>query len=126
MKLPHDARSSNARDGERNEIDVQRIELPTGATIEVHVHSAPQPGAPLLKFPFGLEAEAARRLIRDGHLLVARIGRSDYARTADVAGLVNKLGELAPPRPKPVKVRAESPAEALANIAQAERRRGAR
>lgn len=126
MKLPHDTHASSDRDRERNEISVQRVDLASGGTIEVHVHAAPQPGPPLLKFPFGLEHEAARRLIRAGHLRVARIGRSDYARTADVAALVDKLAELVPSRPKPVKVRAESPSDALANIAQAERRRGAR
>ena len=64
-------------------------------TLIIRLPPAPAPTAPdeLLPFPFGkLERNAARALIRDGHLPVVKLGRKFYARRSDVLGLVEKLG----------------------------------
>lgn len=77
--------------------------------------------APLVAFPFGLEAEAARRVMRDGLLPHAKIGRKAYAKRADVLALVDVLATT--PRPKPVKApRAASTTDTLAALAVAERK----
>lgn len=121
-------RSSNAAmvPPERNTSSAE-VETDTTGAIVIRIHAAPQAqaGSPLVAFPFGLEAEAARRVMRDGLLPVAKIGRTYYARREDVAALVDKLAASSP-RPKPVKVGVADPASALASIANAERRRGAR
>ncbi len=74
-------------------------------SIVIRLPPPPPPSAPdeLLPFPFGnLERNAARALIRDGHLPVAKIGRKFYARRSDVLALVERLGE-AQVRATPVK-----------------------
>jgi hypothetical protein len=49
----------------------------------------------LVPFPFGLEQNAARRLIASGELRARKIGRRWYARRSDVLGLIDN----APPAP---------------------------
>jgi hypothetical protein len=74
-------------------------------TLVVRLPPPPASSAPdeLLPFPFGnLERNAARALIRDGHLPVAKIGRKFYARRSDVLALVDKLA-VVQARKAPVK-----------------------
>jgi len=64
-------------------------------TLVIRLPPAPAATAPdeLIPFPFGkLERNAARALIRDGHLPAVKLGRKFYARRSDVLGLVDKLG----------------------------------
>ena len=64
-------------------------------TLVIRLPPAPPPTAPdeLIPFPFGkLERNAARTLMRDGHLPVVKLGRKFYARRSDVLALVEKLG----------------------------------
>jgi len=64
-------------------------------TLVIRLPPAPAPTAPdeLVPFPFGqLERNAARALIRDGHLPVVKLGRKFYARRSDVLALVDRLG----------------------------------
>ena len=64
-------------------------------TLVIRLPPAQAPTAPdeLLPFPFGrLERNAARALIRDGHLPVVKLGRKFYARRSDVLALVDRLG----------------------------------
>ena len=49
----------------------------------------------LVQFPFGLEAAAARGLIRRGELRARKLGRRWYARRSDVLALI----DAAPPAP---------------------------
>ncbi len=71
----------------------------------------------LLAFPFGLEAAAAARLVKDGTLRAAKIGRKLYAKRSDIVSLVDKLA---------VPVRAQADDEyGAAVVALASRRRGA-
>lgn len=72
----------------------------TDETIVVHVHRHETPADELLEFPFGLEEAAARKLIRAGHLLAAKIGRKLYAKRSDLVALVDKLAS-APPKARP-------------------------
>jgi hypothetical protein len=45
----------------------------------------------LVAFPFGLEAAAARALVRTGTLRAAKLGRRLYARRSELLSLVDKL-----------------------------------
>ena len=66
-------------------------------TLVIRLPPPPPPAAPdeLLPFPFGnLERNAARALIHDGHLPVAKIGRKFYARRSDVLALVERLSAV--------------------------------
>jgi len=65
-------------------------------TIVRNVYNAPDE---LVPFPFGLEAEAARRLMRSGDLPHAKLGRKWYAKRSDVLALVDLF--KAPPKPAP-------------------------
>jgi hypothetical protein len=74
-------------------------------TLVIRIPPPPPPGAPdeLVPFPFGnIERNAARALMREGHLPVAKIGRKFYARRSDVLALVERLGASAA-RAKPAK-----------------------
>ena len=74
-------------------------------TLVIRIPPSPPPGAPdeLVPFPFGnIERNAARALMREGHLPVAKIGRKFYARRSDVLALVERLGASAA-RAKPAK-----------------------
>jgi hypothetical protein len=55
----------------------------------------PPAGVPdaLVASPFGLEAEAARTLVRTGRLKTAKIGRKRYAKRSDVLALVDVLAD---------------------------------
>ena len=75
-------------------------------TIVVHVHRHESAPDELVAYPFGLEREAARRLMRDGHLPAARIGRRVYARRSDVLALVERLAATTPATPAPTEPRA--------------------
>lgn len=44
----------------------------------------------LVSFPFGLEENAARGLIRRGELPARKIGRRWYARRSDLLGLIDR------------------------------------
>lgn len=61
--------------------------------IVVRIEAAPPVEAPdeLVAFPFGLEASAARKLVRDGILIAAKIGRRTYAKRSAILALVDKL-----------------------------------
>lgn len=72
-----------------------------GGAIVVRIEAPPAmlPPDELVPFPFGLEASAARKLVRDGTLRAARIGRRVYAKRSDVVGLVDRLASAAGPAP---------------------------
>lgn len=72
----------------------------------------------LIGFPFGLEANAARKLVRDGTLRAARIGRRWYAKRSDVLALVDRLA----PTPSLART-AESYADVVALAGRRERKR---
>ena len=88
--------------------NVHRLPVPSNGAAKVtrdedgaiNVRSeAPAPMAPpdeLVPFPFGLEVSAARKLVRDGTLRAARIGRRFYAKRSDVVGLVDRLAQTRP------------------------------
>jgi hypothetical protein len=59
----------------------------------IRIEQVPAVRAPdaLVAFPYTLEAAAARKVERDGHLKVARIGRRKYARLSELLALVDKL-----------------------------------
>jgi hypothetical protein len=61
--------------------------------ILVRIEAAPTVEAPddLVPFPFGIEASAARKLVREGLLVAAKIGRRTYAKRSAVLALVDKL-----------------------------------
>ncbi len=64
-------------------------------TLVIRLPPPPAPSAPdeLVPFPFGnFERNAARSLMREGHLPVAKIGRKFYARRSDVLALVERVG----------------------------------
>ena len=85
-------------------------------TLVIRLPPPPAPSAPdeLLPFPFGnLERNAARALMKDGHLPVAKIGRKFYARRSDVLALVEKLA-VGQTRRTPAK--GESAAEAYRRL----------
>ena len=74
-------------------------------TLVIRLPPPPTPGAPdeLVAFPFGnFERNAARALMKEGHLKVAKIGRKFYARRSDVLALVDTLA-VAQARKKPAK-----------------------
>jgi len=78
---------------------------------------APTPVPPrddLLCFPFGLEHNAARPLIKTGEVRARKIGRRWYAKRSDVLALVDH----APPVP-PAKASGESLRQDLAAIDRA-------
>ncbi len=79
------------------------------------------PGAgDLVAFPFGLEANAARRLIASGELPARKVGRRWMALTSDVAALVRDVPR-APKTPRAV----DAPAAAYsAHVATLRARRG--
>lgn len=66
--------------------------------IVVRIEAVPAVEAPdeLVSFPFGLEASAARKLVRDGTLAAAKIGRRTYSKRSDVLALVGKLAGKKP------------------------------
>lgn len=74
------------------------------------------------------EREAARKVRDSGELRCAKIGRRWYAKRSDVEQMFDRLAALAASKtkPKPVKVRGDDAATTLAELAQAERRRGSR
>jgi hypothetical protein len=51
----------------------------------------------LIPFPFNLEANAARTLIRSGELRARKIGRRWYAKRSDVLALIDNAPSVAPP-----------------------------
>ncbi len=52
----------------------------------------------LVAFPFGLEANAARGLIKSGELPARKIGRRWYAKRSDVLRLIDNARPIAPAR----------------------------
>lgn len=48
----------------------------------------------LVAFPFGVEERAARKLVRDGALPAARIGRRLYVKRSDLLALVERLATV--------------------------------
>lgn len=102
MRNPPLLRNGSTTPGAKPEATTPLLDAPTitrerDGTLVVRLPPPPPPGAPdeLLAFPFGnLERNAARALIRDGHLPVAKIGRKFYARRSDVLALVDKLGSV--------------------------------
>jgi hypothetical protein len=66
-------------------------------TLVIRLPPPSPPSAPdeLVPFPFGnFERNAARALMREGHLPVAKIGRKFYARRSDVLALIEKLATV--------------------------------
>jgi hypothetical protein len=62
--------------------------------------ATPAPADGLEAYPFGLERQAATRLIQSGELPTRRIGRKVYARRSDLLALVTRAAApppLAPP-----------------------------
>jgi hypothetical protein len=51
----------------------------------------------LVAFPFGLETNAARGLIKSGELRARKIGRRWYAKRSDVLALIDNAPPVAPP-----------------------------
>lgn len=51
----------------------------------------------LIPFPFNLEANAARSLIKSGELRARKIGRKWYAKRSDVLGLIDNAPAVVPP-----------------------------
>lgn len=74
----------------------------------------------------GWEDAALRALEAAGEISAPKIGRQRMYRRSELLAAWERKAATAPRRAKPAKVRAESPADALAQLAQAERRRGAR
>lgn len=87
----HVARNADARR------KVETATAPDGAIV-LRIEAPSRVEAPddLIPFPFGLEAGAARKVVRDRVLRAARIGRRLYARRSDVLALVDKLASPAP------------------------------
>ncbi len=75
------------------------------------------PADDLVAFPFGLEENAARGLIKRGELRARKIGRRWYAKRSDVLGLIDR----APPV-QPARARGEGVREDLAALAERTRR----
>ncbi len=77
---------------------IQTVETAADGTVTIvrNVYVAPDE---LMEFPFGLEAEAARRLMRSGDLPHAKLGRKWYAKRSDVLALVDMF--KTPPKPAP-------------------------
>ena len=76
-----------------------------------------QPADELVKFPWGLERNAARALIASGELRARKIGRCWYARRSDVLALITNA-------PKPAKASGASIPQDLAAIAERTRNGG--
>jgi hypothetical protein len=76
-----------------------------------------QPADLLVAFPFGLEKNAARGLIKRGELPARKLGRRWYAKRSDVLGLIDSA-------PAHAQVQGTNLTDDLAAIA--ERTRGAR
>jgi len=98
-----------------NDVSSPTVTREPDGTLVIRLPPPPAPAPDeLVPFPFGnLERNAARALIRDGHLPVAKIGRKFYARRSDMLALVERVG-AAPERAKPVK--GESAAEAYVRM----------
>lgn len=98
---------------------ITAVQSHDGAII-VRVEAVAPVAAPdaLEPFPFGLEVAAATKLVKDGTLPAAKIGRKLYAKRSDIVALVDKLA---------VPVRAETDdGYGAAVVAMASRRRGAK
>jgi hypothetical protein len=76
------------------------------------------PNDDLVPFPFGLEKNAARGVVKSGELRARKIGRRWYARRSDVLRLIDN----APPAP--AQATGEGLREDLAAIAERMRRGG--
>jgi len=77
------------------------------------------PADDLVSFPFGLEENAARGLIKSGELPARKIGRRWYAKRSAVLALIDN----APPVP-PARASGTSLRDDLAAIAERTRRGG--
>ncbi|MGH7297944.1 MAG: helix-turn-helix domain-containing protein [Polyangiaceae bacterium] len=65
------------------------------------------PADDLVSFPFGLEENAARGLIKRGELRARKIGRRWYAKRSDVLGLIDNAPPVAPARASGVDLRGD-------------------
>ena len=78
-------------DGAAQGTSVPTVERNADGTVTIHQTVYQQPADDLVAFPFGLEAAAARSLVRRGKLRAARIGRRLYAKRSDVLALVDAV-----------------------------------
>ena len=72
----------------------------------------------LVPFPFGLEKNAARRLIKTGELRARKLGRRYYAKRSDLLALIDAAPPVAPARASGTDLRGD-----LATLAARERRK---
>lgn len=106
--------------------EAHSLELPNGTTCVVNlVTPPPLPHDHLVRKPGPLECAAWRRAVKEGRLPVVVLGRFEYAKASDLVALVDTLGAEQRAK-KPPKLRAVEPSNALAELAAATRRRGAR
>jgi len=75
------------------------------------------PADDLIRFPWGIEKNAARKLIQSGALRAVKLGRSWYCRRSDLLALVDSA-----PRVAPARASGQSLREDLAAIADRTRR----
>ena len=71
----------------------------------------------LVVFPFGLEANAARKLMASGELPTRKLGRKFYARRSRVLALVPDVQE-----PTPQTLETDTPEDVLSRMATRTRR----
>lgn len=100
--------------------------LPNGATYVINLVTPPAPAHDsLIRKPGPLEVAAWRRAVKEGRLPVVTLGRFEYAKASDLVALVDTLGSEQRAKKSP-QLRAVEPSSALAELAVATRRRGAR
>lgn len=130
MKSDTSANAAQLQPSERT--SSAEVEHGADNIITIRVVAPPQArgGSPLVALEeLGLEREAARKLRDSGELPCVKIGRRWYAKRSDVEAMFDRLAAASSKRSKrskSVQVLAASSASVLANIAAAERRRGAR
>lgn len=119
--------AASSEDGAQRNTSAGRTHRLAELLLELFEPRAAAVGSPLVALDEVVrEREAARKLRDSGELACVKIGRRWYAKRSDVEAMFDRLAAATPRRPKPARVQASDPAAALAAIAGAERKRGAR